>query len=199
MTTSEKKTRGRPRGGLRVIDGDHASTGIKETFKGTTTILDAYDATALVGLRTIVHDAAIERVDEDGEKTIEIPSLRELLAASAMKRCLTPIRLRGHEIKAIRRILKFTLNDLAKKLDERTAVETVSRWETEAQPMGGYVEKLLRLLVCEELKNEAPGINYDASMIAHLRVIDPWCVNPDYEIPAIELWYIEAWNAKMAA
>lgn len=199
MSTSEKKTTGRPRGGLRVIDGDHASATTKEAFKGTMKTLYTYDASALVGLRTIVHDAAIERVDADGEKTIEMPSLRELLAASVMKRCLTPIRLRGHEIKAIRRILKFTLNDLAKKLDERTAIETVSRWESEAQPMGGYVEKLLRLLVCEELKEEAPGIKYDASMIAHLRVMDPWCVNPNYEIPAIELWYIEAWNAKMAA
>jgi DNA-binding transcriptional regulator YiaG len=161
--------------------------------------LKEFDATPLVGLRTLVHDAAIERVNEHGERTVELPNLRELLAAAAMKRCLTPIRLRGHEIKAMRRIMKFTLGDLAKRLDERTAVETVSRWETEAQPMGGYVEKLLRLLVCEELKKEAPGIQYDAGMIANLRVLDPWRANAAYELPAIELWYIDAWNAKMAA
>src|SRR5262245_41966797 len=111
--------------------------------------LEDYDATVLVGLRTIVHDAAIVRI-EDGEQTIEIPKLRGLLAAAAVARCLMPIRLRGWEIKAMRKIMKLTLAELAKRLDERTATETVSRWESEAQPMGSYVEKLLRLLVCEE-------------------------------------------------
>src|SRR5437899_4511889 len=148
MTTSETKLKGRSRGGLRIIDGRHRVTAIQEALQALEQTLKEYDATALVGMRTIVHDAAIERVDEQGERTIEIPKLRELLAAAAMKRCLTPIRLRGHEIKAVRHIMRLTLTELAKRLDERTAIETVSRWESEAHPMGGYVEKRLRLLVC---------------------------------------------------
>jgi DNA-binding transcriptional regulator YiaG len=172
------------------------------------THLREYNASALVGLRTIVCDAAIERIDARGEKTVELPKLRELSASAAVSRCLMPIRLRGKEIKAIRKIMRLTLAELAKKLDERTAPETISRWESEAQPLGGFAEKVLRLLVCEELKKEAPGIEYDGSKISYLNVIDPWRVEADYEVPPIVLTYmpmrvdhtvIEAWNEKKAA
>jgi DNA-binding transcriptional regulator YiaG len=149
--------------------------------------LAMYDATVFVGLRTVVYDAAIERIEDDGETTVELPKLPELLASAAVSRCLLPVRLRGREIKAMRSIMKLTLADLAKRLDEKTAAETVSRWESEAQPMGGYAEKLLRLLVCEELRESAPGIEYNASMIANLKVKDPWRRDPNYEIPAVEL------------
>jgi DNA-binding transcriptional regulator YiaG len=153
-------------------------------------ILAVYDATVHVGLRTMIYDAAIEHVI-DGEEAIEVPKPRELRAAAAVARCLMPIKLRGREIKAMRKILKLTLGELAKWLDERTAAETVSRWESEAQPMGGYAERLLRLLVCEELSEEAQGIEYNAKMISNLRVEDPWKVNPEYEVPAIKLRLIE--------
>src|SRR5262249_13955901 len=152
MSTAEKMPKNRPKGRLRVVEGQHRAEAIKRAIT-----LDEYDATPLVGLRVIVKDAAIEHKDDNGETTIELPKLRELLAASAVVRCLLPIRLRGSEMKAMRKIMGMTLADLAKKLDDRTAVETVSRWESETQPMGGYVEKLLRLLICESLKEEAPG------------------------------------------
>ena len=51
--------------------------------------------------------------------------------------------------------------------------------------MGGYAEKLLRLLVCEGLRNEAPGVEYNGSMIADLVVIDPWRADPNYQVPAV--------------
>jgi DNA-binding transcriptional regulator YiaG len=193
-------TKDRPKGGLRVVEEQPRAEKIKHAVT-----LEEYDATALVGLQTVAKNAAIEQKDENGELTIELPKLRELLAAAAIVRCLTPIRLRGAEMKAMRKIMKMTLADLAKRLDDRTAAETVSRWETEAQPMGGYVEKLLRLLICEMLKDEAPGIEYNGSMIANLKVVDPWRANPAYEMPAIVLEFvkirqqagpvIEAWAA----
>lgn len=186
---------------LRVLEADRR-------VSETKTLLKEYDVSALVGLRTIACDAAIERVDERGEKTIELPKLRELSASAAISRCLMPIRLRGSEMKAMRKIMRMTLAELAKKLDERTAPETVSRWESEAQPMGGYAEKLLRLLVCEELKKEAPGIDYDGSKIAYLTVLDPWRADQDYKAPPVVLTYmpmkvdhmlIDAWNERKAA
>ena len=98
---------------------------------------------------------------------------------------------------------------MAKDLDERTAAETVSRWETEAQPMGGYAEKMFRLFVCETLKEKAPGIAYNGKLIANLKVVDPWRSNPEFEGPVICLnlielkeqsgEIIEAWNMKLAA
>lgn len=213
---------------MRVLDGQHRRTNVVEMAAlaeiGRATAdqerteakleeiertLTMYDATVFVGLRTVVYDAAIARIEDDGETTIELPKLPELLASAAVSRCLLPVRLRGSEIKAMRRIMKLTLADLAKRLDEKTAAETVSRWESEAQPMGGYAEKLLRLLVCEELRECAPGIEYNASMIANLKVRDPWRTDPNYETPPVELWLlplkersgtiIEAWNEKKVA
>jgi DNA-binding transcriptional regulator YiaG len=145
-------------------------------------VLRKFDATPLVGLRTIVCDAAIEDMEED---TVEVPNLDQLMAAAAVARCLIKIRLRGHEVKAMRRIMNCTLSEFAEKLDEKTAVETVSRWESETQPMGGYVEKLIRFIVCESLHEDAPGIEYDASKIAQLKVIDPWKSDLDFVVPEI--------------
>jgi DNA-binding transcriptional regulator YiaG len=198
MKTADKLPKERPKGVFRVIEGQHRAEAIKQ-------IIEEYDVTPLVGLNTVVSNAAIETKDENGEVTVELPKLRELLASAAIMRCLMPIRLRGSEMKAMRKAMKMTLADLARKLDARTAPETVSRWESEAQPMGGYVEKLLRLLVCESLKESAPGIEYNASLIAHLTVMDPWVSDTAYKVPAIRLVYtkikqqagpvIDAWAA----
>jgi DNA-binding transcriptional regulator YiaG len=145
--------------------------------------LASYEATALVGLRVHVANAVIEHVDEAGEVFIEIPRLDELSAAAAVARCLRALRLRGWELRAIRKIMGLTLAEMAGKLGEKTAPETVSRWESEKQPMGGYVEKCIRLVVCEALKEKARGIKYDGSMIADLTVMDPWIMTPNYEVP----------------
>jgi DNA-binding transcriptional regulator YiaG len=194
-TTADKMPKGRPKAPFRVIEGQRRAEAIKQ-------LIEEYDATPLVGLYTLVRNAAVQK---DDEMTVELPKLRELLATAAIMRCLMPVRLRGAEMKAMRKAMKMTLADLARKLDARTAPETVSRWESEAQPMGGYVEKLLRLLVCETLKESAPGIEYNGSMIAHLTVMDPWAADPTYKVPPIRLVYtkikqqsgpvIDAWAA----
>jgi hypothetical protein len=107
-------------------------------------------------------------------------------------------------------VSRYHIGATLKRLDERTAAETVSRWESEAQPMGGFAEKLLRLRVCEELRKDATGVDYNASMIAHLKVADPWRADPNYQLQAIHLVLmkmkeqssgsiIETWDAKIAA
>ena len=169
-------------------------------------VLEEYDATPLVGLRSIVVGAAVRN---DADDTVEVPNVRELAAAVAIARCLMPIRLRGHEIKAIRKIMKCTLAELAKKMDDRTAPETVSRWESEAQLMGGYAEKILRLVACETLASEAPGVAYKASMIADLIIMDPWKTQAAFEVPRILCSMtrmkeqsgsiIDAWDLRQAA
>ena len=94
----------------------------------------------------------------------------------------------------MRKIMRMTLTDLAQRLDGKTAVETVSRWESDAQPMGGYAEKVLRLLICEELRGNAPGVSYEASMLSRLKQIDPWRANPNYELPVIEVELMKVRN-----
>jgi DNA-binding transcriptional regulator YiaG len=193
-------------GTVGVLGGQHRRGTLGEVLEN---LLPVYDATVFVGLKTIVYNAAIERTDDDGELTIELPKMDELVAAAAVERCLMDIKLRGPEVKTMRHIMKMTLTDLAQRLDGKTAPETVSRWESEAQPMGGYAEKVFRLVVCEEMKARAPGIEYNASMIANLKVRDPWKMDPAYETPPVELELIhlkeqrsgsitEAWNAKKA-
>ena len=158
--------------------------------KAVQKIIEAYDATALIGLKVIVRHAAIETgCGEDA--TIELPKLDELMATVAVTRCLMPERLRGWEVKAMRKIMRMTLADMAQKLDEKTAIETVSRWENDAQPMGGYAEKVLRLLVCDTLSEKAPGVSYSDGMISRLKQIDPWRVRPDYELPPIEVGLVK--------
>src|ERR1700693_142846 len=110
-THTEEMPKTRPKCGLRVVDCQHQTTVgkpdvDKEQTKEMHRILPEYDATALVGLKTLVGNAAIERVDEQGEVTVELPKQSELLAAAAVVRCLMPIRLRGSEIKAMRRIMR---------------------------------------------------------------------------------------------
>lgn len=172
-------------------------------------MLPEYDATALIGLRTMVTDAAIERVDDD-ETTVELPKLEELLAAAAIARCLLPVKLQGRGIKPIRHIMHMTLAELAGRLDEKTAVETLSRWESEAQPIGNYAERVLRLVACEYLKEQAPGMDYNAAMIANIKVSAPWkASDPNYQVPYVELGLvrlkkdsaavIEAWDTTVAA
>ena len=192
----------RRRPNLRVLEG-------QQHVAETSSVLKERDVSPLVGVKTIACDAAIERQDHSGEKNIELPKLRELIASALVSRCLMPIRLRGSEMKAMRKGMKMTLGDMAKRLGGKTAPETISRWELEAQPIGSHAEKVLRLVVCEELKKEAPGIAYEASMLANMiEIEDPWATNPNYEVPAIVLIYmpmkvdnsvIEAWNEKKVA
>ena len=149
-------------------------------------VVAEYDATALVGLRVVVRDAAIVYTDLEGEEVISVPNLRGLQASAAVARCLTPIKLRGWELRAMRKIMRLTLGGLAERLDAKTASETISRWESESQPIGGYAEKVIRLLVCDALHKEAAGVGYDGSKIAQLRVLDPWMADKSFELAPLE-------------
>jgi len=146
-------------------------------------ILAAHDVTDLIGLRVIVVGAALEIVDADGDVAIEIPDIGSLSAAAAIARCLTGARLLGAELRAIRKILGLTAGELAARLGEKTSHETISRWEHEKQPMGAYAEKVFRLVACEELKDKAPGVPYEAADLAKLIVTDPWRADPSFALP----------------
>lgn len=151
----------------------------------TTKTLAEYDVSNLIGLRVIIHNAVIEMTDEDGEVSIEVPDIETASAAAAMARCLMPIRIVAHELRAIRRIAGMTAAELARAMDPKTSPETMSRWENDKQPMGGYAEKVFRLVICERIKDQVPGIDYTDGAIANLTVLDPWRSDPTYEVPHI--------------
>ncbi len=77
----------------------------------------------------------------------------------------------------------LTMAEMALRLGERTAPQTVSRWESEAQPVGGYAEKVYRLVVCETLTKDAPGVEYSAAKLAALIVPDQWHEHEEPTVP----------------
>jgi hypothetical protein len=171
--------------------------------------LYAYDATSLVGLRTIVHNGAIESIDESGGVRIDLPNLDELRAAVAVLRCLLPIKLLGREIRVMRRFMGLSPWELLEKLGEQAPSGLLSRWESEELPMDELTEKRLRQVVCEELGPKALHLEYDVSKIAQFRIVDPWSGNPTYDLPPVVLNWVQvkgesgsisgAWNDKWAA
>jgi|SRR5262245_6981474 len=157
----------------------------------TMTILERYDVTALIGLPVIVLHSAWEIVEtkEDGESQtrVHVPDPETLAAAATILRCLMPRRLRGAEIRAIRKILGMTARDLSEAMGQYTAAETISRWETDKVAPGGYSEKLLRLTACELLKARAPDIEYDAQDLIRTPVVDIDRASPMTIDPRIEM------------
>jgi transcriptional regulator with XRE-family HTH domain len=74
---------------------------------------------------------------------ITIPNPAGAIAAAGIARVMHPVKLTGAELRAVRRAAGRTAKDLANVLDVRA--ETVSRWETGAEPIGSANEKLARL------------------------------------------------------
>jgi DNA-binding transcriptional regulator YiaG len=152
--------------------------------------LERYDATALIGLPVVVLNSAqeIREKDEDGkeETYIHVPDLDNLAASAAVAQCLMPRRLRGAELRAIRKIMGMTARELSEAMGENTAAETISRWENENGVPGGYAEKLLRLTVCENLKSKAPGIAYDAEKLIRTKFVETDRSTPMAKDPRLE-------------
>jgi DNA-binding transcriptional regulator YiaG len=151
--------------------------------------IDRYDATALVGLNVIVINGAKEVVDTEGDEPVtyvQVPDLEELSAAAALVRCLMPQKLRGPEMKALRKIADMTARELSEAMGGKTAIETISRWENEAEFAGGYAESVLRLAICERVKDRAPGIDYSADKLNRVKMVGNGKVDPK-AVPPIEL------------
>ncbi|MDP2374059.1 DNA-binding transcriptional regulator [Reyranella sp.] len=153
------------------------------------TNLERYDATSLIGLSVVLINGAREIVETDDGRTetyVEVLDIEEASAAAAMARCLMPQKLRGPEIRAIRKIVGMTARELSDAMGGKTAIETISRWETEAEFPGGFADKLLRLAACEGLKDRAPGIDYDPEKLIRTKMIGNGKMDPA-SIPQVVL------------
>lgn len=129
--------------------------------------IEEFDATYLVGINVILLDC-VEEIYKKGRKFIRVPDIELLSYTSAMLRCLVDVSFNGSEIKNIRKILGWSVKDLEKKLKIRS--ETISRWENDKHTMGGYVEQIFRIHVCEELKDKCFGIDYNAKKIINMKI-----------------------------
>ena len=92
-----------------------------------------------------LHGVEVTRCESCGKEGIAIPRIGQLHRVLAdvivrQRRMLAPV-----EIRYLRKHIGLSAADFAQMMG--VARETVSRWETGAQPMGAVADRLLRLLV----------------------------------------------------
>lgn len=131
-------------------------------------IFDEYNASDIIGLNVILLNCVKEYCDDEGDKCISIPDMRSLSYTAAMTRCLINIPFNGKEIRNIRKIVGWSVKDMEKKLEIKA--ETISRWENDKYKMGGYVEKVFRIAVCEELKDKCKNVDYSTNDITYMKI-----------------------------
>jgi putative transcriptional regulator len=125
-----------------------------------------------------LHGVEVIRCEKCGNEEVAIPRIGELhraIAASMVKqrRMVAPV-----EIRFLRKHIRLSGNDFAQRMG--VSRETVSRWETGANPMGAVADRLLRLLV---LTHE-PSDNYVVDdLLKQLNDRAP----PD-KLPSVGLW-----------
>jgi putative zinc finger/helix-turn-helix YgiT family protein len=103
------------------------------------------------------------------EQEVSFPDFNGLLAAIAVLRVRTAIKLNGEEIKFLRKALELTAKKLAVHLGMRE--ETISRWENGKENMSPPAEKLLRVLVAETLADQTPGIPISEMEILYMPIL----------------------------
>lgn len=133
--------------------------------------LSQFSDGSLLGIDGVVlHDAVIEtRCALCGEVAdLVIPDLSGLMAAIAVARVARPRKLAGGEIRFLRKVAEWSAKELAQRLGVRG--ETVSRWETGAEPIGLPSEKYLRVLIGERLHGRAPGVKCDLDFLSKLEI-----------------------------
>jgi putative zinc finger/helix-turn-helix YgiT family protein len=119
-----------------------------------------------VDLVNIVEETTCKKC---GEQEISFPDFNGLLAAVAVARVKTPVRLSGEEIRFLRKALEMTAKELAVYLGMRE--ETISRWENNKENISPPAEKLLRVFVAETLGPLAPGISVSEMEILHMPIL----------------------------
>jgi len=87
----------------------------------------------------------VSRCPQCGEYEVAIPAIDELnkMIASAVIR--NKARLKGAEVRFLRSYLGYSAADFAKLIG--SSASTVSKWESDSQPIGHHADLLLRALV----------------------------------------------------
>jgi transcriptional regulator with XRE-family HTH domain len=119
----------------------------------------------------LINAAEEERCSICGEvESVLIPNLQGLIASAALCRIKNALKLRGDEIRFLRKAMEMTGTELAGKLGVRK--EAISRYENNAEPMAPEREKILRLVASGSLRRFSP-IRVSTEEIISMR-IRPW-------------------------
>ena len=89
----------------------------------------------------------VARCTRCGNYEISIPHIEELHRLLAKVLIEKSTRFTGNEVRFLRKSLGWSGSDFAKHMG--VTVETVSRWENDAAPIGPQADRLLRFLVAQ--------------------------------------------------
>jgi DNA-binding transcriptional regulator YiaG len=92
-----------------------------------------------------------------------------LIAAVALTRVKSPVKLTGGEIQFLRQAIGMSSKDFAELVGKSTT--SVWNWETSKAPMGTAEEKLLRLKVVSDLAKKAPLIVASDAAIQNMKIV----------------------------
>lgn len=93
-------------------------------------------------------DVEVRRCHDCGEQETVIPNVEGLHLALARAVAHLPVRLRGREIRFLRKHLGYSGADAAKALSVRP--ETMSRWENDKDVISPAADRFLRLMVANQ-------------------------------------------------
>ena len=98
----------------------------------------------------------VARCPRCGNYEVSIPNIEGLHRLIARTLIEKKTRLRGEEVRYLRKSLGWSGRDFARHMG--VAEETVSRWENDAAPIGPQADRLLRLMVAQgRLTNRYPA------------------------------------------
>lgn len=123
---------------MKCINCGHAMTTKRENVP-----YRALPGAVLVGV-------SVSRCESCGEYEVAIPAIDELNRALARAVIRKPGRLSGGEVRFLRTYLGYSSADFAKLIGSDPA--SVSRWETDKQPLGHHTDLLLRAMVALDKK-----------------------------------------------
>ncbi len=132
--------------------------------------VSAFEHPAL-GLPGVVLKNAVEEIycpRCNAVDSVHFPNLAGLSAAIAVARVKQNTKLNGPDIRFLRKALALKQQELAGLIGVRN--ETVSRWETDRQPIETPSEKLLRALVAIKLSDQAPAIDVDLKELIEIKL-----------------------------
>lgn len=132
----------------------------------------------------------VSRCPSCGEYEVELPRVEELHRVLAAAVLAKPARLAPKESRFLREHLGWTPAELAEQLG--VTQETVSKWESAAEPMSPLADRLLRLLAARELGLKAPRdlvviAGVEGPLDLHVRFgVDGWQIVD--RAGAVETW-----------
>ncbi len=111
--------------------------------------------TALPG--TVLVGVEVSRCPNCGEFEVAIPAVDELNRVLAEAVIHKKARLTGAEIRFLRSYIGYSAVDFGKAIGSNPA--TVSRWESDKQPIGHHADLLLRAMVAIGMKADDYGLD----------------------------------------